>query len=212
MAFSDMLVTTAMLKNQTGLTFPSSFGTNQLVTFKMLYDWGEHNLVEDYNSTSNKIIRVADLAPSSVNNDDRLNKIYIRDDIGWLTVTGINTSFNSKTVMDTVSDVQISITITRNNTTTTFQLKNTTYSVSSRITPSAHTNSGHGGSYKTVDITIQSQYTSLSDNYNKSLMFVGPDQWINISGTEIHVYTNAWEYFLDLEVSSIQTGQLVLIK
>jgi hypothetical protein len=120
----------------------------------MLYNWGEHNLVEDHNSISDRIIRVADLAPSSVNNDGRLNKIYIRDDIGWLTVTGIDTSNNSKTVMDTVSDIQISITITRNDTTTTFQLKNTTYSVGSRITPSAHTNSGHGESYKTVDITI----------------------------------------------------------
>jgi hypothetical protein len=86
----------------------------------MLYNWGEHNLVEDHNSISDRIIRVADLAPSSVNNDGRLNKIYIRDDIGWLTVTGIDTSNNSKTVMDTVSDIQISITITRNNTTTTF--------------------------------------------------------------------------------------------
>ena len=206
MAWSDQLVTTTMLQDKLGISFPSSLGTNRLLTFKMVYDLNlDYDLVSDSYNQTNQIIKISDLDPSSPNNDDRLNIIEFKRGYNGsqgkevLRVTGI-TYNNSHTTLDTYSDIQITATFQYGSETHTFFIKNNNLSVGSEIYADRTSYIGNNTPYLSADVHISSQHITDTNAKNWSTALIWDTPIIN-TNIRFTINTNSWAYVFNVDTT-----------
>ncbi len=215
MAWSDQLVTTTMLQDKLGISFPPSLGTNRLLTFKTVYDLNlSYDLVSDSSNQTNQIIKISDLDSSNPHNDERLNIIEFERGYNAsqgkeiLRVIGI-TYNNSHTTLDTYSDIQITATFQYNSETHTFFIRNTNLSVGSEIYVDSTSYVGNNTSYLSADIYISSQHTTDINAKNWSTALIWDSPIINQNNTEFTINTNSWAYVFNVDVTLSKVGLII---